>query len=253
MSILANAIRGKVARPRATLIYGVEGIGKTTFACSSENPFIIQTEDGASDIEDVGKLDVVKTLGEFDMQMNALLTEEHDFKTVIVDSIDWMESIQAVAALEYFNQANGKSFVSLDEIPYGGGAKLIVQYCRNFIVQCDQLRQRGISVIMISHARIEKFTPPDVEAYERYMPDLGKHTSSIYREYCDEVLFLNYKVDTVAKEKVFGKQVFKGIGGRERICYASESPSHVAKNRKGLPEAFALPQDKKEYTLYWRS
>jgi hypothetical protein len=253
MSILAKAIRGKVARPRATLIYGIEGIGKTTFACSAPDPFIIQTEDGAADIEDVGKLDVCKTFSDFNDQITALLNEEHEFKSVIVDSVDWLEALQSVSALDEYNKANAKAYASLDEIPYGAGPKCLEQKCRDFLVQCDRLRARGISVILIAHSEIKKFSPPDMEPYERYMPALGKHTCAIYREYCDEVLFLNYKVNTVEKGKSFGVKTFQAIGGRERMCYAQERPSHLAKNRKGLPEEFALPQDKTEYSLYWRS
>lgn len=246
MSILSLATKGKIERPRATFIYGVEGIGKTTFACSAPDAIIISTEDGASDIEDVAKLPVCDSFQMFGEQIYALSTEEHEFKNVVIDSVDWLERlVSSDCVIEYNKQHRDKPVESITDIPYGGGTSMLENKMRLVIVELDKLRKKGMGIICIAHCAISQHNPPDGDPYDRYTPAISKKTSPLFREWADEVLFVNYKVLTKKTGEAFGKTTFQAVGGNERIIYTTEKPSHMAKNRKGLPDQIGLTPE------YW--
>ena len=246
MSILSLATKGKIERPQATFIYGVEGIGKTTFACSAPNAIIISTEDGAGDIDGVAKLPFCETLAQFGEQIYALQSEKHEFKNVIIDSIDWLERLVAVDIVaEYNGSHKDKPVESVGEIPYGGGTSMLENKMRLVIVQLDKIRKMGIGIICIAHCTIATHNPPDGEPYDRYAPAISKKTSPLFREWADEVLFINYKIYTKEAGETFGKKTYQAVGGNERVVYTTEKPSHMAKNRKGLPDQLPLSPE------YW--
>ena len=100
-------------------------------------------------------------------------------------------------------------------------------------------------VILIAHAKIERFENPETDAYDRYSPRLNKHASALIQEWCDEVLFATYKVHTKQTEEGFDKTRTRGIGTGDRIIRTTERPAHMAKNRMDLPEE--LPLDYRVY------
>jgi len=95
-------------------------------------------------------------------------------------------------------------------------------------------------VILLAHAKIEKFENPETETYDRYVPRLHKLASAVVQEWCDEVLFATYKVFTKKLDEGFSQTRTQGIGTGERIIRTSERPAHVAKNRLNLPDEFPL-------------
>ena len=100
--------------------------------------------------------------------------------------------------------------------------------------------ERGMMVILIAHAKIERFENPETDAYDRYSPRLNKHASALIQEWCDEVLFATYKVHTKQTEEGFDKTRTRGIGTGDRIIRTTERPAHMAKNRMSLPEEMPL-------------
>jgi hypothetical protein len=102
-----------------------------------------------------------------------------------------------------------------------------------------------MQIILIAHARIEKFDNPETESYDRYVPRLNKHASALVQEWCDEVLFATYRVHTKHTDEGFNRKRTQGIGTGERIVRTTERPAHVAKNRLSLPDEFPL-----DYRLY---
>ena len=80
--------------PPRTLIYGSDGIGKTTFAARSPNPIFITTEDGATRVP-VAKFPHCKSSQDVTNYLHALYGEDHDYKTVVLDSADWAQALSA--------------------------------------------------------------------------------------------------------------------------------------------------------------
>lgn len=240
MSLMSSIVSGKVERPRRTFMYGVEGIGKSSLAASAEDTIFIQTEDGAGDI-DVDKFPLCENYKVFKDQVLALMSEEHEYKHLAIDSVDWLEKLIEQDLVESWNSSEGQSIKSLSEIPYGKGSGMLEAEIFNVLNVLDCLvRERKMGIILIAHSEISRFEAPDVEAYDRYVPALNKKVSPIVREWADEVLFLNYKVSTVKVDDNFGKAKHKGIGGTQRLIYTTEKPAHMAKNRCGLPETMEL-------------
>ena len=100
--------------------------------------------------------------------------------------------------------------------------------------------QRGLTVILIAHAKIERFEDPQTEAYDRYMPRLHKSASALISEWCDEVLFTNYRVFTKSQDEGFNRTRVQGLGSGERVLKTTERPAHLAKNRLNLPDELPL-------------
>ncbi|MFZ5828808.1 MAG: hypothetical protein ACOY3P_01905, partial [Planctomycetota bacterium] len=82
----------------------------------------------------------------------------------------------------------------------------------------------------------------------RHEPDLHKSGSPLLQEWCDEVLFARYRVDTVSKDAGFGKDRVRAVGTGDRIVWTCERPTHVAKRRVPLPDVISL--DFSEYAKH---
>lgn len=115
----------------------------------------------------------------------------------------------------------------------------------------DALRnERGMQIILIAHAQIERYANPETDTYYRYSPRLHRLASALVQEWCDEVLFASYRVHTKVTKEGFDRRRVQGIGTDERILRTSERPAHVAKNRLGLPDE--LPLDYRVYAAFAR-
>jgi hypothetical protein len=97
-----------------------------------------------------------------------------------------------------------------------------------------------MAVILLSHAKVERYESPESESYDRYSPDLHKSSSSMIQEWCDEVLFASTRVYTKKQDEGFNRTRNVAIGGKERFIRTSESASSIAKNRLGLPAELPL-------------
>ncbi len=244
MKMLSQIQRGRAPAPRRTLVYGVHGVGKSTFGSMAEKPVFIQTEDGLGNIECerfplAGQYpDVVAALSE-------LYTEQHEYRTVAVDSLDWLER------LIWADVCKKRGIESIEDVGYGKGYVFALTNWREVLAGLDALRNdRGMGVILIAHAQIERFANPETDTYDRYSPRLHKQASAFVQEWADEVLFATYSIHTKATDEGFGRKRVQGIGTGERIIRTSERPAHVAKNRLNLPDE--IPFDYRIYAAFLR-
>jgi hypothetical protein len=110
-----------------------------------------------------------------------------------------------------------------------------------FLSQFEELRkQKKMAIILLSHAKVERYESPESESYDRYSPDLHKSSSSMIQEWCDEVLFASTRVYTKKQDEGFNRSRNVAIGGKERYIRTSESASSIAKNRLSLPPELPL-------------
>jgi len=242
---LMNQIsKGRKARPRRVMLYGTHGIGKSTFGSMADRPIFVQTEDGLANIEvdrfplAVRYADVLAALGE-------LYTAEHEYRTVVIDSLDWLERL-------IWGEVCAKRGVeSIEDIGYAKGYVFALTQWREILTGLDALRnERGIQVVLIAHAQIEKFANPETDTYDRYSPRLQKLASALVQEWCDEVLFATYRVHTKTTKEGFDRKRTQGVGTGERIIRTTERPAHVAKNRLNLPDE--IPLDYRVYAAFVR-
>ncbi len=237
MSTLASIQRGGDRLARRTLIYGPGGIGKSSFAALAPSPIFVQLEDGLADIA-VDRFPLATSLDDALDQLDGLLREEHPYQTVVLDSVDWLER------LVWSQVCRDRKVQTIEDVPYGRGYVFAITHWQRVLEQLDWLRSmRGMAVILIAHAAIEKVANPDTDSYDRFAPRLNKHASALVQEWCDEVLFATYRIRTKTVSEGFARTRTQGIGSGERVLRTSERPAFVAKNRCGLPDEIPLDFD----------
>jgi hypothetical protein len=243
MSVLEQINRGRRQMPPRIMLYGTEGIGKSTFASQAPNPIFIPTEDGLSEI-DCASFSLAKKYTDVESYLSALAMEQHEYQTAIIDTADWLEQL-------IWDDLCGLSHVStIEKVDggYGKGYVAALGYWRQIVDALDMLRnERGMAIILLAHARIEKFEDPESAAYDRYSPRLHKHATALLTEYCDAVLFATRKFRTESEDAGFGRErtIAVGVGkdGGERMIRTVGGPSCVAKNRYNLPYELPLSWD----------
>ena len=219
-----------ISAPRL-MLYGVEGIGKSTFAAGAPKPIFILTEDGLGSL----KCDHFPLATSFDNVIEAigtLYSEKHGFQTVVIDSLDWLE---AIIWREIEEKYDAK------DLAYGKGAIIASDRWREILEGLNALRNdRSMAVILLAHTTIKRFDSPEVEPYDRYQPKLQERSSAVIREWADAVLFANYKTIVKKDDVGFNKTSNRGISTGERMLFCNERPAYMAKNRYSLPDSIGL-------------
>ncbi len=208
--------------PQKILIYGVPGVGKTTFASTFPSPILLRAEDGAAALDIPTFPALVTELRQMDKIVSALL-KPHNFKTLIIDSLDWLEPV----VWTYTSADAGKA--SIEDFGYGKGYVKAEETWRRIVAKLEKLRQRGMHIITIAHAVPVTYDAPDTDPYQRYSLKLHKRAAAVWMEWADMVLFLNYRTNVIKSEKEGGKAKAKGSG--DRVIHTQERPAYQAKSR----------------------
>ncbi len=236
--MLQNISTGKISKPPLITIYGTPGIGKSTFAAAAPKPLVIDIEDSTGNL-DIARLGSENFKSHRDVAnvIASLLKEDHDYKTLVIDSADWLEAI-------IFNDiASAAGKKSIADISYGVGYKESISIMRYLLDGLRKLRdQKGMAIIVVAHDQIKKYDDPINESYDRHELKLYAGNSDVLIEWSEVLLFATQEVFIENKEKRFNRTVNKGRGG-DRIMYTVEQPAFRAKNRFNLPEQLPLSWD----------
>lgn len=231
-------------KPPRILIYGPQKCGKSTFASLADRPVFIQAEDGLDAIN-VDAFPLAHTYQEVLHNLQQLAEQPHDFKTAVVDSVDWVEPLIWAQVCKEHNVK------SIEEVlkGYGKGYVQALNVWREYIEVLDYLRdERGMTVIQIGHAQIKKFENPETDIYDRYELKLHKSAAALLMEHSDIILFANYYVGVKKEEKGMSKDGRKrAVGTGERVLYTEERPAFMAGNRYSLPAEIPFTKD----GAYW--
>ena len=225
--------KGTIPSAKKVVLYGPEGIGKSTFASKFPDAVFIDTE-GSTKEMDVTRVEIRPLWSDVLEAMKDLINSK-EFKTVIIDTADWAEFL----CIEYTCQkANLKH---IEDFGYGKGYTYVQENFRSLLDLCDIAIEMGINVVFTAHAKMRKFEQPDeMGAYDRWEMKLSKQVAPMLKEWADMVLFANYKTYVIEDDKTKSK---KAQGGK-RVMYTSHHPCWDAKNRYGLDDC--LPFDYKE-------
>jgi hypothetical protein len=219
--------KGKQTRAQRVVIYGVESVGKSTFAAQFPKPLFLDIEQGTSHL-DVDRCDI----GNW-KQLTDSLTEcrASEYKTIVIDSADWAERL----CIEDLLATTKKT--SIEDFGYGKGWVMVAERMARMLSSVDALIEVGKNVVLIAHSKIHKFEAPDaLAAYDRYELKLSKQCSPLLKEFADELWFLRFKTKVSTTDTGRGK----GIGGKERIILTTHSAAYDAKTRSGLAEELPL-------------
>lgn len=219
--------KGKQQRAQRVVIYGVESVGKSTFAAQFPKPLFLDIEGGTSHL-DVDRCEVSTWKQLTDALAEAKATE---YKTIVIDSADWAERL----CVEDLLASTKKT--SIEDFGFGKGWVMVAERISRFLSSVDQLIDAGKNVVLIAHSKIVRFEAPDaLAAYDRYELKLSKQSAPLLKEFADELWFLRFKTKVSTTDSGKGK----GIGGKERILLTTHSAAYDAKTRSGLAEELPL-------------
>lgn len=215
--------------PMKVLIYGVEGIGKTTFASKFPDPIFIDTE-GSTGFINARKLPNPTS-------WTILLDELEDIKseprgkTLIIDTLDWAERL----AKKYLMDKN--KWAAIDSTNYGSRYVALSDEIGKLLNKLTEIKDVGINVVLTAHAETKKHELPDeMGQYDKYTLKLEKRDAGLAKEWADMILFFNYKTTIISDSKSNSK---KATGG-QRVMYTTHKPAWDAKNRLGLPDELPI-------------
>ena len=226
-----NITSGKIESAKKVVIYGPEGIGKSTFAAQFPNPLFIDTE-GSTKYMDVRRMDKPTSWEMLRQELTYVKQNPQVCGTLIIDTIDWAEQLCIDDICSRYQKKG------IEDFGYGNGYVYEKEEFGRFLNSLEEIVQAGVHVVLTAHAQMRKFEQPDeMGAYDRYEMKLGKKTGSqispLVKEWADMVLFANYK--TFAVQTDDKGQKFKAQGGK-RVMYTSHHPCWDAKNRFGLAD-----------------
>ena len=226
---LADIRKKTKLKPPKIVLYGGAGIGKTSFASGMNAPIFALTEDGMGKIQ-CDHFPVAKDYDTFVNNLKTLLENQTDYRTLAVDSLDWLEPL----IWEKVCQEHGKK--SIEEFGYGRGYVEALKQWREYIDVLNRLRdEKSMTIIQIAHNQIKRFESPEIEAYDRHELKLHRKAGDLILEHSDCCFFANFKLGTVKTQGKGGQTNTKAVQG-DRVIYTQAKPAFLAKNRYGLPE-----------------
>jgi len=231
MSILDTASKPKKRALIAT-ICGDSGIGKTSLACTFPDAIVIRGEDGLQSIE--GNMpDAFPLLSSPDdlwEQLTALIKEDHNYKTLVIDSITAIERLFIQHIVD--NDPKNPRSISQALGGYGAGLSAVGAMHHRVRKACGILNeQKNMNVIFVAHADTETIELPDSDPYTRYNLRLGKKSQAPYVDDSDLVAFIKLEMHTFGDGE---RKKAISDGTRVAVCYTTAA--NVSKNRYGITD-----------------
>jgi hypothetical protein len=230
---LNHVTKGKLEAPLSVLVYGTEGIGKSTFAAGAPDPIYLDPDNGTG-LLDVARFPKPETWAECMEALDVLAAEKHEHKTFVTDTAD---ALEALIHREVCRLGNKKG---MEDFGFGKGYVAALDLGREYLVKLEALRTKGMHIVTLAHAHVKNFQNPAGDDYDRYRLKLHDKLGALLKEWHAAVLFANYRAYTVEKD---GK--VKALGDGSRVLYTEHRPAWDAKNRYGLP--YELPLDWAEF------
>lgn len=223
--------RGVVPMGRKVVLYGVEGIGKTLLAAKFPGAVFIDTE-GSTANYDLARFPSPTSWEMLKQEAEYAQQHPNEVGTLVIDTADWAERLCKLSVCKRNN------WPSIETPSFGVGYTQAAEEFGRLLDILDRCVMSNVNVVITAHSTIRRMeSPTDFGTYDKYELKCSKQVSPLLKEWCDLLLFLNYKM-TIVTEK--GKQSGKAQGG-QRMMYATKHPAYDAKNRFGLPDE--MPMD----------
>jgi len=228
--LLSAVTRGRKAQALRVLLYAPEGLGKSTFASQAPSPIFLAAEDGTAHL-DVARFPQPESWAEVMEALRTLAAEKHDYRTVVLDTLDWLEPL----AWAYICERDGKA--NIEEYGYGKGYVAALYEWRQLLAELERFRRLDIHVVLLAHSQIRTFNNPEGDNFDRYQLKVQEKAAGVFKEWCDDVLFANY--ETFAVKGDAAKRA-RGVSSGARLIYTNRKAAYDAKNRHALPESMPL-------------
>lgn len=208
------------------VIYGPEGIGKSTFASKFPGAVFIDTE-GSTKYLDVARFEGITNWDSILGAVEHVIKDHSDIGTLVVDTADWAELMAIKKVCENCHVKG------IEDIGYGKGYVYLQETFKQLLDLLEKCIYAGVNIVITAHAKMRKFEQPDeMGAYDRWEMKLTKQVAPMVKEWADAVFFANYKTLVIEDSKTKSK---KATGGT-RVMFTTHHPCWDAKNRFGLSD-----------------
>ena len=226
---------GIIHSAQKVIVYGPEGIGKTTFASKFPDPVFIDTE-GSTKKLDVKRFPSPTSWTMLMEEVRYVADHPECCRTLVVDTLDWAERMAAkhVCSLNHWS--------SIEDPGYGAGYRHVYEAFGELLNTLSDVVEKGVNIVCTAHAAMRKFEQPDeMGSYDRWEMKLQIsqkcNISQMVKEWADTVLFANFKTAVITQSDKKGKITkAKAQGAGIRTMYTSHHSCWDAKNRDGLPD-----------------
>lgn len=223
-------MKGRQTQPIRVLLYGPEGIGKSTFGANAPKPIFLGAEDGTASL-DVVRFPRPESLEDVHDAIALLRSPDGEaFETLVIDTLDWLEPL----VWDFVVKRDGEK--SIESYGYGKGYIAAIDEWRKLLRALEGVAKR-MHIILLAHSMIRPFKNPAGEDFDRYELKLHAKAGGLVKEWTDAVLFAQY--ETYAKKDEKTKRV-RGIDTGARLVFTERRAAYDAKNRYSLPESLPL-------------
>ena len=220
---------GKLSRTQKCVIYGCEGVGKSTFAAKFPKPLFADLEGGTAHL-DVNRAEVV-SWENIISTIDELIENSQGFQTLVIDTADWAERMCSVYLCKKYKKTG------IEDFGYGKGYQYLAEEFAGMLAKLTALQNSGMHIVVLAHSTIRKLELPEENGtYDHYELKCSKTVSPLIKEWSDGLLFANYR--TYIQASANGKG--KAVGGKERVLYTEHTAFCDAKNRWGLSGVLPL-------------
>lgn len=235
---LSQILKTGVRLPPRVLFHALEGIGKTTLSSQFPDPIYIQTEDGCPSGIEISTFGHLDNYQEVRTALGALGAEAHNYKTLVIDSLDRLED------LIWTDVCKTRGWQSIEQPGYGKGYVEADAWWIDLLKGLDWLRrERQMITVLLAHSTIESVSDPRVPSYTSYQLRLHKRARGLIQDEMDVIGFLSTDVVTHTEQLGFNKTRTRGEGGAQRWLHLEGRPAFVAKNRYNMPAKILIPKD----------
>lgn len=231
---LANIRSGKLDTAKRILLYGVEGVGKSTFAARAPKPIFIGADAGTENLA-IDRLPEPQRWSDVFEGVQLLQNEKHEFETLVVDPVNFLEP------LCWQHLCEKHKWDSIEDPGFGKGYDEAFGEWRKLVAELERLwSSRRMNIILLGHTRVKLFKNPEGEDFERYTLPMHEKAAGLLRQWCSFVLFAKHNFAAKKDEKT--KRV-RGVTDGTRVLHTTWHVAYDAKNRSDLPPELPLSWD----------
>jgi hypothetical protein len=238
---LAKVTTGKQQQPHRILLYGTEGIGKSTFGANAPKPIFVGVEEGSHHL-DVARFPKPETWKDILDAVRAVTVDAHDYQTLVIDTVDAAEPLlwRHMIDRDQVKDKNGKPTLrDIESYPWGKGFQKALEDWRALLKVLETLQStRGMHVILLAHSQVRHFKNPEGEGYDRYELKVHTKAGGLLKEWADCVLFAQLEV--FEKKAPGDSKRVRGLDSGARLLRVERRAAYDAKNRFGLTESVPL-------------
>lgn len=222
--------------PIRAVIFGAEGVGKSTLCAGAPGAVFVATEDGLDNI-DTRAVAPPSTWPELLASVEALTADDR-CGSIVIDSLDWAEQMLWAWLVETRPNDKGHKVKDIEGYGYGKGYVAAQAEIRVLLAALQRAGKAGKHVLLIAHAVRKSVKNPSGEDFEQWQIKLNEKSAGPIREWAHVVAFAELDIATVTDKDDGGRT--KGIFTGKRILRTQPGAGYQSKSRLTLPDKIPL-------------